>query len=716
MKQRALPLVALLAGAVLAITPALAATAAPASAPAASKPSPGAPGIGDPYFPLSGNGGYDVKHYGLNIDYVPATDVLTGHAIITAKATQNLSRFDLDLHGLTVKSITVNGRKATWKRTGDELVVTPAAALRSGLPFFTTVSYTGVPEIYEDSVLGDAGFYNTDDGTLVAGQPFVAASWFPSNDHPADKALYSVRITVPKGVEALSNGNLLRHGRIGSKDEWIWNVDEPMASYLATATIGQFDIDERDADGIHYLDAVDPDLFTPTITPRTGASFAYSQKADDGYKRLSRSFDVPATGGSLTFWMDRAVEDGWDFTFVEAAPAGSDDWTTLPEESGITTTDAGNSGCADLLAQHPFLGHYLGDDGSGDACLPTGSTGTWSAATGSGSGWEPWTIDLSAYAGQTIDLAIASVSDYAFQLDGVAIDDVTGPGGQGSTSFEADADPLDGWTVPGAPAGSPGNTNDWIATSDGPPPIGAQVTSSLGREPEIISFLQQQFGPYPFDEAGGIVDDFSGLGFALENQTRPIYDKAFFTGTPEQGDGVVVHELAHQWFGDDVALKRWSDIWLNEGFATYAEWLWAEHEGYADPQAYFDDLYSAPADDPFWQLTIGDPGADDIFDGAVYDRGAMTLQALRLTVGDEAFFDIVQTWAHKKSGGNGTTTQFIALAESISGADLGDFFDDWLFTGEKPVAPDAASAARTFGSPSAPTKLLEPAHPEQRRE
>ena len=715
MTHRALPIVALLAGLVLAVTPALPASAAPASVATATTPGPGAPGIGDPYFPLSGNGGYDVKHYGLNIDYVPATDVLTGHAIITAKATQDLSRFDLDLHGLTVKSITVNGRSATWKRSGDELVVTPAATLRSGLPFFTTVSYAGVPEIYEDSVLGDAGFYNTDDGTLVAGQPFVAASWFPSNDHPADKALYSVRITVPKGVEALSNGKLLRHGRIGSKDEWIWNVDAPMASYLATATIGQFDVDERDVDGIHYLDAVDPDLFTPTITARTGASFAYSQKADDGYKRLSRTFDVPATGGALTFWMDRAVEDGWDFTFVEAAPAGSDDWTTLPEESGITTTDAGNSGCADLLAQHPFLGHYLGDDASGDACLPSGSTGTWSAATGSGTGWEPWTIDLSAYAGQTIDLAIASVSDYAFQLDGVAIDDVTGPGGQGSTSFETDADTLDGWTVPGAPAGSPGNTNDWITTSDGPPPIGAQVTSSLSREPEVISFLEEQFGPYPFHEAGGIVDDFSGLGFALENQTRPIYDKAFFTGTPEQGDGVVVHELAHQWFGDDVALKRWSDIWLNEGFATYAEWLWAEHEGYADPQAYFDDLYSAPADDSFWQLTIGDPGPDDIFDGAVYDRGAMTLQALRLTVGDEAFFQIVQTWAHEKSGGNGTTAQFIALAESISGADLGDFFTAWLFTGEKPAAPDAASAARTFGSPTAPVKLLEPSHPEQRR-
>ncbi|MET1015925.1 MAG: M1 family aminopeptidase, partial [Leifsonia flava] len=393
----------------------------------------------------------------------------------------------------------------------------------------------------------------------------------------------------------------------------------------------------------------------------------------------------------------------------------TDEWTTLPESSGITTPDAGNSGCADLLAQHPFLAHYLGDDGSGDACLPSGTTGTWSAATGSGDGWELWTIDLGDYAGQSIDLSIASVSDYAFQADGVALDDVTGPDGQGTTSFEADADPLDGWTVLGAPEGSPGNLNDWIATSEGPAPIGDQVSASLAREPEVIGFLSAQFGPYPFDEAGGIVDDLEGIGFALENQTRPIYDQSFFSGTPEQGDGVVVHELAHQWFGDDVALKRWSDIWLNEGFATYAEWLWAEHEGYADPQAYFDDLYSIPADDDFWSLTIGDPGPDAIFDGAVYDRGAMTVHALRLTVGDDAFFDILQTWTRERSGGNGTTAQFIALAESISGTDLDGLFTAWLFTGEKPMAPDAASDARSFEAPGGQTKLLTPSHPEQRR-
>ncbi|MEJ3405781.1 M1 family aminopeptidase [Rathayibacter sp. YIM 133350] len=688
-----------IAGLALAITPAIGASAAPSA-------SPGAPGIGDPYYPLSGNGGYNVLHYGLDIDYVPDTDVLTGHAVITATATQNLSTFNLDLHGLSVRNISVNGRAATWSRSKDELVVTPRTPLRKGLPFVTIVSYSGVPELYEDAALGTAGFFHTDDGTLVAGQPWVAASWFPSNDHPADKALYTIRITVPKGLEAISNGSLLWHGDVGGKANWVWNVDKPMASYLATATIGQFDLTRYSRDGISYLDALDPDLFDPTLTARTGTDFAYSQQANDSYKRLERRLTPTAGSSALTFWMDRSVEPGWDFAFVEAAPAGTDDWTTLADENGHTGQDAGNAMCSDLLDQHPFLAHYLQEPPHAGPCDPSGTTGDWNAATGEGEGWEQWRIDLSAYAGEPVDVAITYVSDYAVQLDGVAIDDVRAPGGVGSTSFEPDADPLDGWSVTGAPAGSPGNANDWIATSDGPAPIGVQAKASLAREPEVISFLSGIFGPYPFRQAGGIVDDFSGLGFALENQTRPIYAKEFFGGSKEQADGVVVHELAHQWYGDDVALKRWSDIWLNEGFATYAEWLWAEHEGYADPQAYFDAYYATPADDDLWTLPIGDPGPDDIFDGAVYDRGGMTLHALRLTVGDDAFFTILRRWAAEHSGGHGTTAGFIALAEQVSGQDLGDFFDDWLFSDTKPPAPP--SGARTFVAPEHPAKLVVP--------
>jgi aminopeptidase N len=179
-----------------------------------------------------------------------------------------------------------------------------------------------------------------------------------------------------------------------------------------------------------------------------------------------------------------------------------------------------------------------------------------------------------------------------------------------------------------------------------------------------------------------------------------VYSKRFWRdsqGNPRNADFVIVHELAHQWFGDDVALARWQDIWLNEGFATYAEWLWEEHEGRGTPQQIFQTTYNAiDAADPFWSVVIGDPTLDRLFHDAVYVRGAMTLQALRNEVGDDDFFQIIRQWAASKSGGNGTTPQFIALAEQISGQQLDDLFDLWLFTGEKPppeaVSPPSAAA------------------------
>ena len=103
-----------------------------------------------------------------------------------------------------------------------------------------------------------------------------------------------------------------------------------------------------------------------------------------------------------------------------------------------------------------------------------------------------------------------------------------------------------------------------------------------------------------------------------------------------------MHELAHQWYGDSLAVARWQHIWLNEGFATYAEWLWSEHEGLGTAQEIFDFFYDGiPADDPFWALPIGDPGPDRLFDFAVYWRGGMALHPLRLAVGDAAFFRIL---------------------------------------------------------------------------
>jgi aminopeptidase N len=451
---------------------------APADA-AGSPGTPGAPGIGDPYYPLDGNGGYDVQHYDLAIRYAPATDALAGLVRIRAKATQRLSAFNLDLDGLTIRSITVDGRPARWSRVGTELTVTPRRTLDKGHLFDTRIVYDGVPKVIHDPDLGDGGAFTTDDGVVILGEPDVAQAWFPSNDHPSDKASFSIALTVPRNLKAISNG--VPAGRSTAKGwtTWRWQQREPMATYLAMAAIGRYDVTSYRKNGIEFLAAIDP-----------------------------------------------------------AIPA---------------------------------------------------------------------------------------------------------------------------------------------ATYD-------RIAGSFAREPEILRFLSRYFGPYPFRAAGGIVDADGEWGYALENEGRPIYTPQDF-GTQEDGDSVVVHELAHQWYGDSVALERWRGIWLNEGFASYAEWLWSEHEGLATAQSIFDRLYATPATASLWKSKVADPGPPNLFIGAVYNRGAMTLHALRLTVGDRAFFTILRSWARLHRNGNVTTEEFIALAERISGRDLDGLFSAWLYTPSKPAHP-----------------------------
>jgi aminopeptidase N len=219
--------------------------------------------------------------------------------------------------------------------------------------------------------------------------------------------------------------------------------------------------------------------------------------------------------------------------------------------------------------------------------------------------------------------------------------------------------------------------------------------SSVERTAEVIDWESGVFGPYPFEAQGGVVAPPGTLGFALENQTRPVYSPAFFRRGSNMS--VVVHELAHEWFGDSVSVAQWRDIWLNEGFASYAEWLWSEQQGEGTAQELFDFTYASyPADSPFWTVRPGDPGVDEVFGGAVYDRGAMTLHQLRRTVGDEAFFAILRQWAADHRHGTGTTAEFTALAEKISGKDLAGLFAAWLSTPSRPtVAPGPAALTRS---------------------
>jgi aminopeptidase N len=216
------------------------------------------------------------------------------------------------------------------------------------------------------------------------------------------------------------------------------------------------------------------------------------------------------------------------------------------------------------------------------------------------------------------------------------------------------------------------------AIDDGLTPANAATTdASLKLQPDMIAFLEETFLTYPFNSFGSIVDDDS-VGYALETQTRPVYSRV-------ASESTVVHELAHQWFGNAVSPERWQDIWLNEGWATYVEWLWSEDSGGDSAQASFDAVMEIPADDSFWNLAIADPGPLGLFQGAVYDRGAATLHALRVKVGDQAFFEAAQQWLERYDDSTGTTEDFEAVYEEVSGQDLDSFFDVWLRTPSKPT-------------------------------
>jgi aminopeptidase N len=450
---------------------------------------PGAPGIGDPYYPVSGNGGYDVGHYDLRLKYQPATDLLEGTATLIATPTQNLSRFNLDL-GLTTHEVRVNGRKAEFRRAGEqELEITPASPLLKDRPVSVVVRYSGKPS--EVRIGGWTAWHRTPDGGVAAQEPDSAVWWFPSNDHPLDKATFDVSVSVPDGTQAISNGVLQSQSSRLGWTRFNWRSDKPQATYLATLAVGRFDI----------------------------------------------------------------------------------------------TTDTTAGGL-------PVLNAY--------------------------------SKDLGANAGA--------------------------------------------------------------------------ARASLERTAEVAEWLEEVFGPYPFNALGGYVPNVRS-GYALETQTRPFYSpRQFASGS---NVSVVVHEVAHQWYGDSVSVEGWKDIWINEGFARYSQWLWSEKEGEGTAQELADWVYaSRTADDPFWTVKPGDPGPDDQFHVAVYDRGALALQALRNEIGDEDFFRILKGWPTERAYGNAEVADFVAYAERISGERLGGLFDTWLYQPSKPQAP-AADAARTATRSSA---------------
>jgi len=194
--------------------------------------------------------------------------------------------------------------------------------------------------------------------------------------------------------------------------------------------------------------------------PHTGEHYMYSQIGDVSYKRLTRTISVPAGGATLSFWTSYNTEGAWDHVAVEAHTVGQDDWTTLPDTNGHTSQDTGDSCPAGWRELHPHLDHYqtLNAD---QTCSPSGTTGAWHAASGNSSGWQQWSVDLGAFAGSQVEVSIAYISDWAVQGLGTFVDDVEVSTGEGTTSFETEADPMDGWTVTGPPPGSSPNPNNF---------------------------------------------------------------------------------------------------------------------------------------------------------------------------------------------------------------------------------------------------------------
>jgi len=204
----------------------------------------------------------------------------------------------------------------------------------------------------------------------------------------------------------------------------------------------------------------------------------------------------------------------------------------------------------------------------------------------------------------------------------------------------------------------------------------------LSTTSHIVAWLEKQLGRYPFGRTGGVVTSLNP-GFSLENQTRPVYP----VGVSRL---LMVHELAHQWFGDSVSVHSWADVWTNEGFATYMEHRWTEAHGGQTTSRWLHETYQrTPRSSPFWDLVVADPGPALLFDWPVYQRGAMALAALRNRIGRAAFAHLLHRWTRTHRYGHGSTDSFAKLAEQVSGRHLRAFFDEWVRQPDRPAATAA---------------------------
>jgi aminopeptidase N len=213
---------------------------------------------GDRLFPQLGNTGYDARHYDLVLSYVPGGHLLSGTSAMTAQATENLRELSLDFQGFSISALTVNGVAAAFQRLDTKLVITPAAPLLSGTTFTVAVTYSGQPPVVTDPDGSTEGWLRTYDGAFVVGEPMGAQGFFPCNNHPIDKATFDETVTVPLGLSVIGNGELVSHTDGVGMTAWHWRESNPMATYLATMTLGAFRVvNSVTARGLPRTDAID---------------------------------------------------------------------------------------------------------------------------------------------------------------------------------------------------------------------------------------------------------------------------------------------------------------------------------------------------------------------------------------------------------------------------------------------------------------------------
>ncbi|ACZ22030.1 aminopeptidase N [Sanguibacter keddieii DSM 10542] len=223
-----------------------------------------------------------------------------------------------------------------------------------------------------------------------------------------------------------------------------------------------------------------------------------------------------------------------------------------------------------------------------------------------------------------------------------------------------------------------------------PPTAASAVERAFARQGEMLDVFVDAFGPYPFAAYTVVVTE-DALEIPLEAQGLSVFSQGFLS-TGWESQRLIAHELSHQWFGNSLTASRWQDIWLHEGFACYAEWVWSEASGGRSADALADEHHARLAALP-QDLVLGDPGTNDMFDDRVYKRGALTLHALRGTIGDDAFWRTLRAWVAEHRHGSVTTADLVEIATRESGEDLVDLFAAWL---AEPALPELPKARRSL--------------------